>query len=78
MPVCLLVLMLLQRRGVLRPSQNLQRVTFTEVTQKAVKEALQHPRQVCHMYPQRLHTWANCFGIVCVRVYVCQTDPVDL
>jgi hypothetical protein len=43
----LLVSMLLQRRGVLRPSQNLQRVTFTEVTQKAVKEALQHPRQVC-------------------------------
>eukprot|EP00775_Hariotina_reticulata_P013174 gene13174-13305_t len=35
------------RRGVLpRPGLTLQRVTFTEVTQKAVKEALQHPRQV--------------------------------
>jgi hypothetical protein len=36
----------LKRRGVLRPGQALQRVTFTEVTQKAVREALQHPRQV--------------------------------
>lgn len=42
-----LLLLLLQRRGVLRPGQDLQRVTFSEVTQKAVREALQHPRQVC-------------------------------
>lgn len=44
MPICLLAC--LQRRGVLKQGQTLNRVTFTEVTQKAVREALQHPRQV--------------------------------
>jgi DNA topoisomerase IA len=36
---------------VLRAGQELQRVTFSEVTQKAVKEALQHPRQVGRRAP---------------------------
>jgi hypothetical protein len=41
------VFLLLQRRGVLpRPGLTLHRVTFNEVTQKAVTEALQQPRQV--------------------------------
>lgn len=58
----------LQRRGVLRPGQVLQRVTFNEVTQKAVKEALQHPRQV-HVYV--------CMS-VCLYWYVCMTHMTNL
>jgi DNA topoisomerase IA len=50
----LLLLLCLQRRGVLpRPGLTLQRVTFNEVTQKAVTEALQQPRQVRHSVRQQ-------------------------
>jgi hypothetical protein len=69
----------LQRRGVLRPDKPVQRVTFTEVTQKAVTEALQHPRQVRGWWKRDIH--AACLRgrrVQCVQTACTVRVPIPL